>query len=306
MSNLRKVLKDYIYYIQYTEPKSSLTVEAYKNDLNDFITYLEEHDINDFKSITFDILLDYTSQLEQTFANTSQRRKISSLKSFYKYLSQYGIVDHNLTSFLQGKKKVERLPQTLSSDELKQLFSFPKEKLKDYLDYAILQVLFSTGIRVSECVDLIFSQIFFEERWLKIIGKGNKERMVPISKEAIRSLTYYLDIIRPQFEKNKMKHVFLSPKGQQITRQYIHTMIQYRQQQTGLNKVISAHTLRHSLATNMLNQSVDLRVIQEILGHSDIKTTQIYTQVDNQTLKKEYDSFLKGNFNEKGDGSNEI
>lgn len=304
--DINTIKNDYIFYIQYTEPKSEQTVAAYLQDLDQFMQYLQEEEIDSYQDIDYEILLDYVSFLEDKYASTSVTRKISTLRNFFKYLTQYNLVDHNVTSYLSGKKDIKRLPSSLNEGDLQKLFSFPEETFKDSLDKAILLVLFATGIRVSECVDLTFTQIFFEEKWLKIIGKGNKERMVPISSEALKSLKYYIDIVRPQFETYKSNVVFITERGNQITRQYIHTMIQYRRNQVGITKKISAHTLRHSLATNMLNKSVDLRVIQEILGHSDIKTTQIYTHVDNEKLKEEYDNFLDVNFSKKGDNSNEI
>lgn len=302
-----KILSEYINYIQYTEPRSTQTVQAYKKDLVDFVEYLKEIELSDFKDVNYDVLLTYISEIEADYARSSVDRKISSIKNLFKYMIQYGLIEHNVTSYLKSQKRAIKLPKALTKDELNLLFSFEIKEGKDYLDYAILKVLFSTGIRVSECVNLTFNQIFEEERWLKIIGKGNKERMVPIAKDALDSLLYYMNIIRPQFEKYKTNRVFLTQKGNHITRQYIHTMIQLRRSQTGLNKHVSAHTLRHSLATNMLNESVDLRVIQEILGHSDIKTTQIYTHVDNQALKNEYDSFFNVDFkSDKGGNDDEI
>lgn len=303
--NIDTLSHEFIMYIQYTEPRSKQTVSAYKNDLKDFNLYLKKHMVEQYKEVDYNMILDYVSTLESQYKQATVSRKISTLRNLFKYLSQYGLVEQNVTSYLQGKRKPSALPTSLNKDEIQLLFSFSKETLKDYLDIAILQLLFSTGIRVSECVDLSFNQIFLEEGWLKILGKGNKERMVPISKKAITHLQYYLEIIRPQFVTHKTNYIFITKKGNQITRQYVHTMIQLRREQAGIQKKISAHTLRHSLATQMLNQSVDLRVIQEILGHSDIKTTQIYTHVDNEALKKEYDAFLDVDFSRRGD-KNEI
>ena len=303
---MRKILKEYIYYIQYTEPRSELTVKSYQKDLNDFIDYLESHDVSDFNDVDYDLLLNYLSFLESEYKRTTIDRKISSIRNFFKYCHQYGHVSHNVTSYLQSQKRAIKLPQILTENDLRTLLSFDLVTGKDYLDIAILKVLFSTGIRVSECVNLSFSQIYEKEKWLKIVGKGNKERMVPISEDAFSALNKYIQKIRPQFEKIKSSKVFLNQKGNQITRQYVHTMIQLRSKETHLNKKISAHTLRHTLATTMLNHSVDLRVIQEILGHSDIKTTQIYTHVDSKALKNEYDQFLDVDFSNKGGNDDEV
>lgn len=296
---LEKHLTSYLNYIQFTEPKSEATIDSYKRDLIHFTDYLNYIEINDFNLVTYEILITYLTELEDEYASKSIERKISSIRNLFKYLLQYNIINTNVTSYIKHKRANIKLPQALNEKQIQKLFSFPKESPKDYMDYAILMVLFKTGIRVSECVDLKFNQIFEEERWLRIIGKGNKERMVPIDKEAFESLNYYIKAIRPSFEKRASQYVFIAPSGKRISRQYIHTMIQKRRLETNLSIDISAHTLRHSLATNMLNQSVDLRVIQEILGHSDIKTTQIYTHVNNEKLKNEYDEFLDLNFDKK-------
>lgn len=294
-----RILNDYIYHIQFTEPKSETTISAYKKDLEDFVAYLKEQQIEEFNTIKYEDLLSYIDFLEESYAKSTIDRKLSAIKNFFKYMLRYGLIDFNATSYLSSQKRQKTLPSVLNQKELKTLLSFSLNKPKDYLDMAILTLIFATGIRVSECVSLTFSQVFEEERWLKIVGKGDKERMVPISSDAFSNLKYYIENIRPQFEVSKTNRVFINEKGNHITRQYIHTMIQLRQKETGLKKKISAHTLRHTLATTMLNNEVDLRVIQEILGHSDIKTTQIYTHVDNQKMKSEYDELFDVNFDKK-------
>ncbi len=288
---MNRILNDFIYHIQFTEPKSQSTIDAYEKDLVDFITYLKNEGIHSFNDVTYETLLSYIDALEEKYAKSTIDRKLSAIKNFYKYMSRYQIIDFNPTTYLSVQKRSKTLPNVLTEKEVKTLMSFQLNKPKDYLDIAILKLLFASGIRVSECVDLTFSQIFEEERWLKIIGKGNKERMVPISEDAFKSLQYYMDNIRPLFEKQKTNHVFINEKGNHITRQYVHTMIQLRQKETGLKKKISAHTLRHTLATTMLNHEVDLRVIQEILGHSDISSTQIYAQIMRNRYAQSYKKY---------------
>lgn len=295
------VLNDYLYHIQYTQPKSENTVDAYRIDLEHFLEYLQSIEIKKFEDLSYEILLTYINELNEIYASNSIDRKIASIRNLFKYLIQYNIIDTNITAYLKNKKRPLQLPKSLNESQLNQLLSFKKEDAKDYLDIAILTLLFKTGIRVSECVNLTFSQVYEEERWLRIIGKGNKERMVPIDEDTLSKLQYYTRTIRPTLSNKGSNRVFITLRGNPVTRQYIHTMIQKRRMETNLTQEVSAHTLRHSLATNLLQNDVDLRVIQEILGHTDIATTQIYTHVSNETVKNEYDKYLNANFSKKGE-----
>ncbi|WP_267128101.1 tyrosine-type recombinase/integrase [Erysipelothrix piscisicarius] len=173
------------------------------------------------------------------------------------------------------------------------------------MDYAILMLLYRCGLRVSECVHLEFSHVYIDQQWLRILGKGNKERMIPLSEDAIDSLNDYLNDIRPQWLIQSSDRIFINAKGKGISRQYIDSMIKSRCKEMGITTPISAHTLRHSFATAILDTGVDLRIIQELLGHQDISTTQIYTHVNKKTLKREYDQYLKGGFSNQGGNRDE-
>lgn len=294
-----KLLDDFIYFIQYVDPKSELTVSAYRKDLEQYLEYLDNLEVLDMDEVTYEMVISYINELHMDYQPASVSRKVSAIKQFHNYLIRYNRVKYNVTNHVENKRRRISLPKAISQDDIQKLLSFEKNSPVDHLDYAILLVLFRCGLRVSECVNLQFHQIYEEEKWLRIIGKGNKERMVPIASDAYDALMNFIENYRPGFEQFKTDFVFINERGKSISRQYVHRMIQLRRKEVGLEAKISAHTLRHSLATSLLNEEVDLRMIQEILGHSDIATTQIYTHVNKDKMKQEYDKFLSDPFKKK-------
>lgn len=295
-----RLFEDYIYFIQFVEPKSENTVKSYKRDLKQYFSYLTENDINEVEAVTYPMIVSYVDKLQSEYKPNTVSRKVTAIKQFHNYCVRYGKVKIDVSEHVQNKARTTQIPKGLSVFEVNQLLSFEKKEPKDFLDYAILLVLFRGGLRVSECVNLEFTQVYQNERWLRVIGKGNKERLVPLTEDAFDALFYYVNVIRPAFEKIKSNRIFINQKGKPISRQYVHRMIQLRGAETNLTKNISAHTLRHTLATTLLEQEVDLRVIQEILGHADISTTQIYTHVNKDQMKKTYDKYISDPFKKEG------
>lgn len=289
---MNKLVDDFIYFIQFVEPRSEATVSSYKHDVIQYIKYLEDEEIETIEDVSYTDVMTYLNTLNVVYKPATISRKVTAIKQFHNYLLRYNRLNFDVTSHVANRSRKTALPKAISVDEVRKLLSFKSEDSHDFMDLAIILILFRCGLRVSECINLEFSQIYQEERWLRIVGKGNKERMVPISEDAFDALQYYIQVIRPTYASQNTNKVFINKKGHQVTRQYVHKMVKLRGEQAGLKHPISPHTLRHTLATSLLNEDVDLRAIQEILGHADIATTQIYTHVNKDKMKAEYDQFL--------------
>lgn len=286
----------FIHSMRFVNVRSASTINQYGFDVRQFIAYLEDIDIDDFNNVSYEILLTYIMELKGMYAPNTVYRKVASVKVFFQFLKEYEHINQDITAFIKSDRREKNLPKALTLDQIKQLLSFKKEKPKDYLDYTLILLLFRTGLRVSECTNLEFVHFYKEERLLRFIGKGSKERIVPLSEDAYINLEYYLEVIRPLFLKKRTNRIFISATGKLVTRQYIYQMLQLRSKETELRAHVSPHVLRHSMATALLEEEVDLRIIQELLGHSDISTTQIYTEVRKKTLRNEYDKYLLGGF----------
>lgn len=298
-------ITDFINYLTYANPKSKDTISAYQYDLKNFNYYLEANHITQLTEVKEKDIRAFYLSLEETHKRSSIYRTSVTIRSFFDYLVNIKSIDKNPCLLIKVKSQGKRIVQTLSTDEIKQLMSFSLNEDKDYLDLALCLVMFSGGLRVSEVSQLIVSQFYPSERMVRVRGKGNKERIVFLNDLTIRTLMDYIERIRSTWilkANNKDKNlVFVNEKGKPISRYTIYNMIQYRCNQSGINKKISPHTLRHAFATQLLNQDVDLRVIQELLGHSDIATTQVYTHVDKKRILKDYDRFHPGSTLGKGE-----
>lgn len=286
----------FIHSMRFVNVRSASTINQYGFDVRQFIAYLEDIDIDDFNNVSYEILLTYIMELKGMYAPNTVYRKVASVKVFFQFLKEYEYINQDITAFIKSDRREKNLPKALTLGQIKQLLSFKKEKPKDYLDYTLILLLFRTGLRVSECTNLEFVHFYKEERLLRFIGKGSKERIVPLSEDAYINLEYYLEVVRPLFLKKRTNRIFISATGKLVTRQYIYQMLQLRSKETELRAHVSPHVLRHSMATALLEEEVDLRIIQELLGHSDISTTQIYTEVRKKTLRNEYDKYLLGGF----------
>ncbi|QIK70052.1 tyrosine-type recombinase/integrase [Erysipelothrix sp. HDW6C] len=302
---LKQYLIEFNHYIRFIDPKASLTVVSYNNDIQHYINYLEEQGMNDIESITYHDISGYITALNDTYEFASIQHKIVSIRQFHQFLVRSGKATHDPTQYMSLKRQGKRLPHVASDHALQTLFKMDIATGKDILDYAVLILLYRCGLRVSECVNLTFAQVYKQEKWLRIVGKGDKERMIPISDDALNALYRYIDTVRPHWVVQASEFIFIGKKGTQLTRQYVHNMIKLRCKELGIFEPISAHTLRHSFATGILEAGVDLRIIQELLGHSDIATTQIYTHVKNKTMKREYTKYLTGGFSNKGGNNDE-
>ena len=295
----------FIYSIQYINPLSDASVSNYSSDLDQYILYLQDNKINTIRDVDYQVITQYINFLKKDYEFNSIARKVVSLRQFHQYCFRQKITEYDASDFISLKTSSKRLIQTMSLEELTKMLNFEVETGKDLLDKTLIMVIARCGLRVSEACNLKFNQVHFEEGLIRVVGKGNKERLIPIHKDALFFLNSYIKDVRPSFIKKPSNYIFITQRSNQVSRQYVHTMIKLRGQDAGLNHNYSAHTLRHSFATLLLEASVDLRVIQELLGHADISTTQIYLHVNKETRKREYDHFMPNGFASKGEEENE-
>ncbi|MBQ2497881.1 MAG: tyrosine recombinase XerD, partial [Prevotella sp.] len=276
------IVKQYVRYLKLERNYSPNTLEAYRHDL----LHLQNYCLTEGKAlldITLDDLQHFAATLHEVgIGPSSQARILSGIRSFYRFLLLDGFIENDPTELLESPHLGEHLPEVLSTAEIDQIeASIDLSKWEGHRNRAIIEVLFSCGLRVSELVTLKLSDLFHDEGYVRIFGKGSKERLVPISNRAIHELNLWFD------DRNHMKikpgeedFVFLNRRGAHLTRVMIFIMLRQQAEIAGIKKVISPHTLRHSFATALLEGGADLRVIQALLGHESIGTTEIYTHID--------------------------
>ena len=286
-----QVIGEYLSYLRVERGSSPLTIEAYGADLADYQLFLEECGISDPNRIDRDAIVAYEADLaERGYAVTSVDRHISVLKSFHRFCMREGFAQDNPASTVRLPKPPEKLPDVLTIDQVTRLLDqMAGDSPAQLRDSAILEVLYGCGLRVSECVGLDLSDCVLQEGYLRVVGKGSKERISPISGMALQALVDYLEQGRGELVKpmRPCAAVFLNSRGLRLSRQSIHAIVAKAGRAIGVTD-LHPHTLRHSFATHMLEGGADLRVIQEILGHSDISTTQIYTHVNRSHIREEY------------------
>lgn len=279
-------------YMLVEKGASSNTIDSYHYDLADFSGWLNRERGKDTlnKAERPDILAYLAHCRNRQMAPKTLSRKVSSLRTFYKYLLLDKVIDKDPTVNLETPKAVKYLPGVLQQSETELLLSAPDTTtLKGIRDKAVLETLYATGMRVSELTGLHVDDLHTEFHYAKCFGKGGKERIVPLGSYAIEAIDTYLKKCRPIFLKDKTNPaLFLNQRGGTLTRQSVWNMMKFYGEQVGLGDQLSPHTLRHSLAAHMLENGADLRTVQEILGHADLTTTQIYTQLLQKTLTEEF------------------
>ena len=286
---MQDILPRYLRYLKLQRSMSPNTIEAYRRDVEKLITYLN----GEGKTLTQVELSDlqaFAAGLHDIgIGPRSQCRILSGVRSLYRFMVQDGYLDQDPTELLESPVLGEHLPEFLTPQEVDLLEdSIDLSVPEGHRNRAIIEVLFSCGLRVSELVSLRWSQLYADEKYLRIVGKGSKERLVPISDRALHEIDNYL----PWRQQLKIKpgeedYVFLNRRGAHLTRTMILIMLKRQAQEAGITKTISPHTLRHSFATALLEGGADLRVIQALLGHESIGTTEIYTHISMQTLRRE-------------------
>jgi integrase/recombinase XerD len=285
-----QLLDEFIKFLQFEKGLSKNTISAYKNDLLQYFSFLKK--INKtIHNVSSDDLTEFLWQLkQQNLRPNSIYRKASCVTQFHKFLVSENITTNNPVEGMMRPKLQRKLPTVLTVEEVDKLLSFQPIKFNDVRNKAMIEVLYATGLRVSELVNLTFEQLDLENRFIRVVGKGGKERIVLLNKKSVDALKEWIKIRDKKFSGKISaeydKFIFLSKLGKPISRVDFWEQLKNYVRNAGISKNVSPHTLRHSFATHMLKYGADLRVVQELLGHSDISTTQIYTQVDRQHLKE--------------------
>lgn len=287
--SIANVVKAYTRYLKLERNYSPHTLDAYQRDLRWLLDYCENVEMHPKDMQLKDLEL-FAGQLhEHHIGPTSQARILSGVRSFYRFLVLDGYIEQDPTELLESPRLGEHLPEVLSTEEVDMIEnSIDLSKPEGQRNKAIIEVLFSCGLRVSELVNLQLSNLYLDEGFIRVTGKGNKERLVPISPKAIKELNlWFLDRNLMKIKPGEQDYVFLNRRGAHLTRTMILIMLKRHAQTAGIQKTISPHTLRHSFATELLKGGADLRAIQVMLGHESIGTTEIYTHIDTTTLREE-------------------
>lgn len=284
-----RLIKNYLRYLKLEKNFSPNTIAAYRNDLRHLLRYAEEQGLA-LTAVKLPDLQHFAATLhEHGIGPKSQARILSGVRSLYRYLLLDGYIDADPTELLESPHLGEHLPEVLSTEEVDQLeAAIDLSKPEGHRNRAMIEVLFSCGLRVSELVALRLSCLYLDEKFIRVMGKGSKERLVPISERAIRELRLWFDDrSRLDIKPGEEDYVFLNRRGKHLTRTMVLIFIKQYAQDAGIKKTISPHTLRHSFATALLKGGADLRAIQTMLGHEDIATTEIYTHIDTSDLRRE-------------------
>lgn len=274
---------------------SKKTIEAYHNNLTIFSDYMIERNIDDPKDVTASHIENFLTSRSNKYANTSQNQMISTLRQFYEDYQIYHSHINNPTAHIKSTKTIKHLPVFLTENEIQLFLDLNCKTASDFLYKAIFELLYCGGLRVSECVNLQLNNLHLQQNLIRFMGKGGKERYVVIHSSAVNAINDYLKIRNKLLKGKQSVYVFITENGKQITRQAIYQHVKMRAAEVGINKNISPHSLRHTYATHMLEEGADLVTIQELLGHSDIRTTEIYTHVEVDRVKSLYDqAFPRG------------
>src|SRR5574344_1931180 len=283
------IVKAYVRYLKLERNYSGNTIEAYQRDLRYLLDFLKDQNLTPIEAKLKDLETFASTLHDMNIGPRSQARILSGVRAFYRFLFLDSYVDDDPTELLQSPHIGEHLPEYLSLEEVDLLEgAIDLSKWEGQRNKAIIEVLFSCGLRVSELINLKLSDLYLEDKFVRVLGKGNKERLVPISQKAIKELQlWFSDRCHMTIKPGEEDYVFLNRRGHHLTRVMILIMIKDNARNAGIQKTISPHTLRHSFATALLRGGADLRAIQAMLGHEDIGTTEIYTHIETSDLRRE-------------------
>ncbi len=273
---------------------SPLTLEAYRRDIERLVEYAKIKGAISPVDLTSRLLREFVYHLKDMgLAPSSIRRSISAVRTYFKFLMADGVVARDPSERLETPKRWRTLPDVLTVDEIERLLAAPQlEQPLAFRDRAMLELAYGAGLRVSEWISLGVKDVLFEDMLVRVFGKGSKERLVPIGRKAIGAVATYIRELRPKLEKGGGKGVlFLNARGEPLSRMGAWKILRGHVESAGITKAVSPHTLRHSFATHLLEGGADLRAVQEMLGHVDISTTQIYTHVDREYLRQVHKQF---------------
>lgn len=292
MSSKHPHIRSYTTYLKLEKSLSANSIEAYENDIIKLFSYANmqtiKKSVQEFQLSDLQEFIKWLAELGMSAR--SQARIISGIKSFYRFLMLEKIIETDPTDLLELPKLGQKLPETLDFDEIeKMLAQIDRSKPEGERNKAMIETLYSCGLRVSELVELRISNLYFKDYFIRVIGKGDKERLVPIGEQAIKQIELYLDQVRIHLniQKGFEDYVFLNRRGKNLTRNMVFLIVKDLAERAGIHKNISPHTFRHSFATHLVEGGADLRAVQEMLGHESIITTEIYTHLDRNYLKAE-------------------
>ena len=289
---MKEQIIDYLHYLTIERGLSQNTRKSYERDLEQYLTFLTEQHIKDWQAVDRVLILSFLQQLQQSGKSSATIiRMVSSLRRFHQFLRQERFTDHDPMQHIDSPKKQQKLPDTLSLSEVERLIETPDTKeVLGIRDRAILEVMYATGLRVSELIGLQLKDLHLSMGLLQTTGKGDKERIVPLGDLAIQWIETYLEEARPCLTRKppEESHLFVNNHGKQLSRQGIWKNLKALVRKAGITKNVTPHTLRHSFATHLLVNGADLRTVQELLGHADISTTQIYTHITKKRMTEVY------------------
>lgn len=291
---MKKLVEEFLNYLSIERGLAVNSISSYRRDLNNYIKYLEKNKISSFSETKRNNITNFMLYLKDKGLNSSSiARALVATKVLYRFLVNEGYLKDDVTSVFTLPKIWRKLPQVLRPEEVEKLLRSPNLRTKlGIRDKAALELMYATGMRVSEIAGLKLNDLNLDMRFVKCTGKGQKERIIPLGTYAACALTKYIDKARPGLLKQKEElHLFLSRLGRKISRQTFWKAVKAYAKKSRIKKEITPHTLRHSFATHLLERGADLRTLQEMLGHSDISTTQIYTHIDKERLKQVHRKF---------------
>lgn len=283
-------IEEYLDYIKYERKLSNETIKNYKYDLDKFIVFLKNKKIHSFKDVSLKDIESYLKNISDMNPR-SISRNITSINNLFIFLLKNKKIKTNPCEFIDRPKLAKKLPDTLSFDEVSKILDIPLKTKFDYRNKAMLEILYGSGLRISELISLTLRDIDLENDIIRCIGKGSKERIVPINDYEMYFLKEYMEKRELFLVNGNNDYLFLNNHGKKMTRQGFLKNLKKILQEKGINKNVTPHTLRHSFATHLLSGGADLRSIQMLLGHSDISTTKIYTHISNEKVKHDYEEF---------------
>ena len=288
----RLLFEEFLNYLSVEKGLAVNTLDAYRRDLARYDAFLKKEKVTDWNRISRTHILKFlNAEGKRGLESSSIARGLVSVKLFHRFLAKERYVQNDITSVLESPKLWKKLPHFLTAQEMDSILKTPDtKKTSGIRDLALLESLYATGMRVSEVTGLLMENVYLDNGFIKCRGKGDKERLVPLGSVAVSACKSYLGRVRSKM-KPKTNHFFLGRNGTGLTRQFVWQMIKKYAKLAGITKEITPHTFRHSFATHLLERGADLRVVQELLGHSDISTTQIYTHVTGNRLKSVHAKF---------------
>ncbi|MDT2704655.1 site-specific tyrosine recombinase XerD [Enterococcus dispar] len=293
---MQEQITDYLHYLTIERGLAENTKKSYQRDLLQYLAFLQQQQITDWQEIDRFTVVSFLQVLKESGrSNATIARMITSLRRFHQFLRQERYTDHDPMQHIDSPKKQQKLPDTLSLSEVEQLLATPNTKETLGLrDRAILEVMYATGLRVSELINLKLNDVHLEMGLLQTLGKGDKERIVPLGDIAIKWVQRYLSEARPHLTRKNPEeaYLFVNNHGSRLSRQGIWKNLKTIVQKAGIYKTVTPHTLRHSFATHLLENGADLRTVQELLGHADISTTQIYTHITKKRMTDVYKQYF--------------